>query len=189
MEKTIVQLLVPDLSLLPAYQRYLATGWSPDNIRTQLVAQKQLEEIACDPAQFIQSLTDHEGRNPMMELPDGRKIKPLPSLTRWIWAQGFCGAIQLRWRQGSDELPVHCPGHVGYSIVPERRNQGLATQAMRLLLPIAREVGLHELTIHTKRSNIASQMVIRKIGGVLVRPLEACADDAIDCDLLFKVIL
>lgn len=189
MQEPSVQLLVPDLSLLPAYRRYLSTDWSPDNVRTELVARLQLAEIARDPERFIASLTDPEGRNPMIELPDGRLIKPLPSLTRWIWTDGFCGSIQLRWTPGSDALPEHCPGHVGYSIVPEQRNQGLATLAMRRLLPIAWEVGLRELSIQTKRSNIASQKVIEKAGGVRVCSSEPDAADGTECDLAFKIML
>lgn len=189
MQEPSVQLLVPELSRLPAYQRHLLTGWSPDNVRTELVAQRQLAEIARDPARFVASLTDPEGRNPMIELPDGRQIKPLPSITRWIWADGFCGSIQLRWTPGTDALPAHCPGHVGYSIVPERRNQGLATQALRLLLPIAREVGLRALSLQTKRSNIASQKVIEKAGGVMVCRLAPGEVGGSECELAFQIVL
>ncbi|MBS1138555.1 MAG: hypothetical protein H6R13_8 [Proteobacteria bacterium] len=163
-----VELLTPSLKFLNDYQHHLTKGWSPDNIWTERTAKAQLEAIAQSPEVFIQSLNDVNGLNPAIKLSDGSRVRPLPSISRWIWQSGFCGAIQLRWSPDSDALPYFCPGHVGYSIVPERRREGLASSALRHLLPIAQAIGLRQLTIHVSVTNVASQKVIQSAGGELL---------------------
>ena len=68
----------------------------------------------------------------------------------------------------SEELPPHCLGHIGYSVVPWKRHRGYATQALRLLLPDIRHEGLSQVDITTDADNIASQRVFESNGGKLV---------------------
>jgi len=35
-----------------------------------------------------------------------------------MWDGEFCGQIAFRWQPGTEALPPHCLGHVGYSVVP-----------------------------------------------------------------------
>ena len=73
-----------------------------------------------------------------------------------------------QWHPGSADLPAHVLGHVGYTVVPWKRRQGCATQAVREVLPHARALGLPYLEITTDPGNLASQKVITANGGVLV---------------------
>jgi predicted acetyltransferase len=59
-------------------------------------------------------------------------------------------------------------GHVGYAVVPWKRQRGYATRALALLLPLARAQGLAWVEITTDASNLPSQRVITANGGVLV---------------------
>jgi len=52
--------------------------------------------------------------------------------------------------------------------VPWKRRHGYATEAVRLMLPEARQVGLSYIEITTSVGNIGSQIVITANGGVLI---------------------
>ena len=59
-------------------------------------------------------------------------------------------------------------GHVGYAVVPWKRRRGLATAALRELLPEIRGLGLPYVVLTTDLDNVASQKVITANGGVLI---------------------
>ncbi|MEE2945723.1 MAG: GNAT family N-acetyltransferase [Pseudomonadota bacterium] len=142
----------------------LKTGWSPSNTRPEL-AQELVESIASDPSSYLKLSDDIDGEGPPVTLPDGSQTKRLPGIVRWIWQDGFCGVISLRWQKGKMELPPTCLGHVGYAVVPWRRQEGLATAALIELLPIAQSFDLSYVDLTVDPDNRASQRVIEKVGG------------------------
>lgn len=161
-----MKLVWPSSEYLAGYAAALETGWSPDNTRPQ-VAQEHLAAIAKDPAAFLASLVDKEAKGPPITLPDGSTVKRLPGFHMWMWDGEFCGDVGFRWRPGTTDLPPHCLGHAGYSVVPWKRRKGYATRALALLLPEARATGLPFIEVTTDAENVASQRVIEANGGVL----------------------
>lgn len=161
------RLVRPAMEHLAEYCAALGKGWSPNNLRPE-VAQEQLDTIARDAEGFLASLEDPEARGGPVLLPDGSTVPRLPSLRRWIWKDGFAGSIGLRWQPGTADLPLTCSGHLGYAVVPWRRREGLASFALRAILPRARAVGLPYVDLTVEPENAASVGVIRKCGGVLV---------------------
>jgi predicted acetyltransferase len=155
-----MQLVEPSLDLLPSYAAALETGWSPNNVRN--VAAEQLAAIRESPVAFVAGLAMQGGT---ISLPDGTSVPKLPFIARWIWDGEFCGTISLRWQDGTDALPPHVLGHIGYAVVPWRRGRGYATEALRRILIEARSVGLARVEITTDPGNIASQRVIEHHGG------------------------
>ena len=85
-----------------------------------------------------------------------------------MWDGEFCGAIGLRWRRGTEALPPHCLGHIGYAVVPWKQRRGYATRALRAILPEAKAEGLKYVELVTDRDNVASQRVIEANGGAVV---------------------
>ncbi|MEM9798117.1 MAG: GNAT family N-acetyltransferase [Pseudomonadota bacterium] len=152
---------------MPGYLDALERGWSPDNLRAD-AAKAHLADARADPEAVFQQADDPDAAGPPIILPDGSSVPRLPSLTRWVWRDGFCGVISLRWQPGTTALPPTCAGHVGYAIVPWRRRQGLASAALSALLPLARRVGLDHVDLTTAPTNRASIRVIEKAGGHFV---------------------
>jgi predicted acetyltransferase len=142
-------------------------NWSPNNLRMQAVAE-ELESIERDAQDFLDALDSRKTEGATIPLPDGTLVPRLPGFRRWMWDGEFCGSIGLRWLAGSNDLPDYCLGHIGYSVVPWKQRQGYATQALALLLPMAREQGLSHVMISTQPDNLASQKVILSNGGQFI---------------------
>ena len=164
-----LQLLVPALPQLDAYADALRRGWSPDNVRLQEASREELELIAEDRADFVAMLDDREAKGGPITLPDGSQVPRLPGYRRWIWDGEFCGSIGFRWQPGTEALPPHCLGHIGYAVVPWMRRRGCATRALALMLPEARKEGLDYVELTTDVDNLPSQKVITANGGALVK--------------------
>jgi predicted acetyltransferase len=155
-----MQLVEPALEHLPSYAAALATGWSPNNVTN--VSAEQLAAIQRDPAAFVAGLTEQGGT---IARPDGTIVPKLPFIARWMWDGEFCGSISLRWQDGTDALPAHVLGHIGYAVVPWKRGRGYASAALRQTIAAARPVGLRRLEITTDPDNLASKRVIERNGG------------------------
>jgi predicted acetyltransferase len=158
----VLTLETPSPRLLPDYVAALRTGWSPNTTRD--VCAEQLAAIEADTEAFLrQFLPEATGT---VRLADGRDVPRLPGATYWMWDGAFCGAINYRHVPGTEELPPHVSGHVGYAVVPAKRGQGVAKAALRLLLPILRDVGLARVLVTCDETNQASRRVIEANGGV-----------------------
>jgi predicted acetyltransferase len=157
---TLMQLVEPSLDRLPSYVAALEAGWSPNNVKN--VAAEQLEAIRESPVAFVAGLAMQGGT---ITLPDGTSVPKLPFIAHWIWDSAFCGSISLRWQDGTDALPPHVLGHIGYAVVPWKRGRGYATEALRRILIEAWAIGLVRVEITTDPENRASQRVIERNGG------------------------
>ncbi|MEO0668136.1 MAG: GNAT family N-acetyltransferase [Pseudomonadota bacterium] len=183
-----MQLVVPGLEYLDAYRAALETGWSPRTTRPE-AASEERQAILKDPVAFIGSLEDPNARGDDIQLPDGSFVKRLPSFRRWIWDDGACGSIELRWQHGTNALPPTCLGHIGYAVVPWRRREGLATFALGEILPEARGVGLTAVELTADPDNIASVRVIEKNGGQLVTHRDKLPAHGDGKEVLFRIEL
>lgn len=146
---TEIELLRPSTALLPSYVSALEAGWSPDNVRKELAAREQLHAIELNAAAFVDGLDDPTASGGPIPLPDGSTVARLPSIVRWIWDGDVSGAIGFRWQAGTAELPPYVLGHIGFSVVPWKRGNGYARQALNLML----------------RESEASRPVLRRANG------------------------
>jgi len=161
-------LVWPAGEYLSSYVAALERGWSPDNVRGHVAGREELDRIAADPDAFLAGLVDREAAGDPIALADGTTVPRLPGYRRWMWDGEFCGSIGFRWQPGTEALPPHCLGHIGYAVVPWKRRRGYATRALRELLPDVTAEGLRYVELTTAPDNLASRRVIEANGGVLV---------------------
>lgn len=162
MEK--LRLVAPSLDKIAGYVAALEAGWSPDTTRD--VSGEQLAIYRRDPVVLIHELTRQDGT---ITRADGEVVPKLPNRVLWLDDGEFCGSINLRYQRGTDALPPHVSGHIGYAVVPWKRRRGYATEALRLMLPIARQCGLTRLQVTCDEDNEPSRKVIVANGGALER--------------------
>jgi predicted acetyltransferase len=182
-------LVTPTLDRLPGHRDALNRGWSPDNVSPERTARLHLAKIAGDPAGFVASLTDPEAKGGPITLPDGTTRPRLPGYFLWVWDGDFCGSFSFRWQKGTSELPDHCLGHIGYSIVPWKRERGYATTGLRRLLGQAKQRGLDYVELTTEPANLPSQKVILANGGRPLGPRRKIAAYGGTEELLFRIDL
>jgi len=63
-------------------------------------------------------------------------------------------------------------GHVGYSVRPTERKKGYATEMLKQVLAVAKEIGLSRVQLSCEKENIPSIKTIAKNGGVYERSFE-----------------
>ncbi|MFN7913854.1 MAG: GNAT family N-acetyltransferase [Vicinamibacterales bacterium] len=168
-----MELVVPSRPYLASYTEALERGWSPDNVRGEAARTEELERIATDADRFLALLTDREAKGGPLRMPNGTLIPRLPGYRKWMWDGEFVGTIGFRWQPGTNTLPPHILGHIGYAVVPWKRGRGYATEAVRLLLPEARAEGLTYVELTVEPHNRSSRHVIEANGGVLVEEFDA----------------
>lgn len=83
---------------------------------------------------------------------------------------GVVGELYIRHRLSPRLEKIG--GHVGYKVRPARRNQGIATAALRLALGRLREIGVEHALVTCNATNPASARVIEKCGGVRIDDAE-----------------
>jgi len=66
-------------------------------------------------------------------------------------------------------------GHIGYAVIPTRRNKGYATEILRQALVLTRAEGIDRTLLTCGDNNIASRRAIESCGGIFesLFPLEA----------------
>lgn len=77
----------------------------------------------------------------------------------------YLGTASVRHRLTPFLLEVG--GHIGYSVRPSARRRGVATEALRLLLPHAAALGINPALVTCDTDNVGSAKVIEANGGVL----------------------
>lgn len=91
---------------------------------------------------------------------------------RWVPATQFvclrgakiAGMIQVR-RELNDYLRNYA-GHIGYSVRPDERQQGIATWMLHNVLTYCREIGLKRVMVACEPWNVGSRKTILRNGGV-----------------------
>ncbi|GAB7524215.1 GNAT family N-acetyltransferase [Paraburkholderia sp. 2C] len=184
-----IELLRPTTALLPSYTSALEAGWSPDNVRKEVAAREQLHAIALNAEEFVNGLDDPTASGSPIPLPDGSTVARLPSIVRWIWDGEFSGSIGFRWQVGTAELPPYVLGHIGFAVVPWKRDKGYARQALNLMLCEARRQGMPYVKLTVDPGNIASQKVISTCNGVLIERFRKTAEYGSAETLRYRIAL
>ena len=113
-----------------------------------------------DPLDWIHFLAKHKDPK---TLPEGR----VPA-TQFIYVREedrkIIGMIDIR--HYLSEYLEKFGGHIGYSVIPDERCKGYATQMLRATLPVCRELGITKVLITCIKGNEGSKRTILNNGGV-----------------------
>lgn len=74
------------------------------------------------------------------------------------------GVIQIR--HFFNEYLEKYAGHIGYSVCPSERRKGYATEMLKLVLPVCKELGINKVLVCCLNDNEGSRRTIIKNGGV-----------------------
>ena len=86
----------------------------------------------------------------------------------------FIGIVHIRIRL--TESLLRYGGHIGYAINPKYWCQGYGTEALKLALEKALELGIEDVLITCDNDNIGSSKIIEKNGGVLENTVPNTSD-------------
>jgi predicted acetyltransferase len=167
-----VEIVEPSVEHVPSYLSALKNGWTFDAFFTGGV-DNALNLARNSPDLLVQTLNG--GHSGTVTLPNGEPVPRLPTVMRWMWDGEFAGSINVRWQDGTTELPAYVLGHIGYGVVTARQGRGYATSGLSEMLPLAWDAGLPFVELTTALDNIASQKVITNNGGVVVEEFTAPA--------------
>ena len=168
-----MKLVKPSVEYLDSYLGCLRRGWNPMSLEeSQVSYEKEIADINADATKFFKQILNITGGGEPFKMDDGTFVERLPSITWWMWDGEFCGRIQFRWQHSTVELPPHCLGHIGYGVVPWKRNKRYAKQALHLMLDEIKFCGLPYVELTTDIENEISQKVILKCGGQLIGEFE-----------------
>lgn len=139
-------------------------------------------QIAAYRQEFLDAGSSMDGTGPLVRLADplawidevGRYTDPATTPANLVPATQFLavresdgrlvGMLQVRHRL--NEWLEKFGGHIGYSVRPDERRKGYASEQLRLALPRCKDLGLARVLITCIQGNEASRKVILKNGGV-----------------------
>lgn len=153
MEEILIEPTEEWLPEAAAYKRaFEAAGDSMDGTGSLRTAQ--------DMAQWLQTCRDfkHRETTPPQLVPATQLIYVRPA------DHALLGMLQVR-HELNDYLRLYA-GHIGYSVHPRHRRQGVATRMLAAALPYCRQLGLERVMVTCNVENEGSRRTILHNGGV-----------------------
>ncbi|ABY42931.1 GNAT family N-acetyltransferase [Bacillus mycoides] len=116
--------------------------------------------------QNFDSLDEWFEKVSIQEVGENLRANRVPSSQFLSFEKGeLIGFVNIRHRLNPELLLES--GHIGYSVHPNKRRQGYATEQLQLSLVEAQKLELKKVLITCDKSNISSAKTIQKVGGVL----------------------
>lgn len=90
----------------------------------------------------------------------------VPQTIYWVMNENNIVGIG-KLRHYLNEKLLEVGGHIGLGISNECRTKGVGTEALKLLLEEAQNLGVEEVLLTNNEDNYASRRIVEKCGGVL----------------------
>ena len=153
-----------------------------EGVRIAIPDETMLEEVASYRAAMVAAGSSMDGTGPMRKVADPaewlrinrdmekRETCPahLVPATQYVLLRECDGRIvgMLQFRHELNDYLRMYGGHIGYSVRPDERRKGYATEMLRRVLPLCREKGLSRVLITCNEHNEGSRRTILRNGGV-----------------------
>ena len=131
---------------------------------------------------FLDAGSSMDGTGPMRRTPDpmewlaiqAQYADPAPvpegkeQSTQFVCERVSDGRIvgMLQVRLALNDFLLHYGGHIGYSVRPDERQQGIATWMLHNVLTYCREIGLKRVMVACEPWNVGSRKTILRNSGV-----------------------
>lgn len=149
-----LRLAIPDESLLDEIAAYR---------QAMLNADSSMD--GCGPLKRMENPAEWQAFCRQLDAPATTPPNWVP-MTQFVCLRGekIVGMIQVR-RELNDFLREYA-GHIGYSVRPDERQQGIATWMLQNVLPHCRDIGLTRVMVACEPWNVGSRKTILRNGGV-----------------------
>jgi predicted acetyltransferase len=154
----MIKLVLPSTDYKESYIAVAKDFIAEENPNATNYKQLSISELEENFADYVDKL---HAQSRGERLPKGY----VPATEYWIIKDNkYIGRVNIR-HELNDHLENY-GGHIGYNLVRWERGKGFGTDALRLALPKAKELGLTRVLITCDENNIASRRVIEKNGGI-----------------------
>lgn len=133
-------------------QAFLDAGSSMDGTGPMRRTADPMEWLAIN-AQYADPATVPEG-----------KVQSTQFVCERVSDGRIVGMLQVRL--ALNDYLLHFGGHIGYSVRPDERQQGIATWMLHNVLTYCREIGLKRVMVACEPWNVGSRKTILRNGGV-----------------------
>ena len=142
-----------------------------DELRLAIPDESLFDEIAAYRQAMLDADSSMDGCGLLKRMENPAEC-PATTPPHWVPATQFVclrgekivGMIQVR-RELNDYLRNYA-GHIGYSVRPDERQQGIATWMLHNVLTYCREIGLKRVMVACEPWNVGSRKTILRNGGV-----------------------
>ena len=139
-----------------------------DELRLAIPDESLLDEIAAYRQAMLDADSSMDGCGP---------LKRMENPAEWL---AFCRQLDDPATTPLNDYLRNYAGHIGYSVRPDERQQGIATWMLHNVLTYCREIGLKRVMVACEPWNVGSRKTILRNGGVYEKTVH---EDGVNIDL------
>jgi predicted acetyltransferase len=134
----------------------------------------------CDLAQTVEEMARELREGDLRLEVVGYEVNAIHRVPTWSFRMVHAESGEelgiIRLRVGDSRHVVMYAGHVGYAVEERHRGHRYAERALRLMLPLARRLGIETLWVTCDPGNVASRKTLERFGAQFVETVDVPLD-------------